>query len=382
MHDIKSLEYGYKNLINKYKKIKPDFDKILKQIAKDNHGVAIATELKKKDRTIEKALTEYGGNINKVTDILRGSIIVERSERIKDVINDIKSEFSVIQIKDYINLPSVSGYMSILIKVKFRGLPAEIQIHLKRLFEMNEYIGHMLYEIERRINAQTKKEKRGQYSWESYVKSEILKVKKYAFLQAWNRQLLIEKNQDPNKLIYIVTSNINKYNEAKRYIPSLIWLNMKIKEIQSMDIDEVVKEKARKVQDFIDAKFIIEDTSLECEGLNGFPGTLISLFMEKMSLEKFAKLVISTGNQKARVITSICFVDGYNNFYIFKGVINGKIVMPKKGLKGWDFDRIFVPDGYDKTFAELGKEKEKISMRKIAFDKLIKFLKAKYSIEV
>jgi XTP/dITP diphosphohydrolase len=66
-------------------------------------------------------------------------------------------------------------------------------------------------------------------------------------------------------------------------------------------------------------------------------------------------------------------LDGKN--YLFEGIIKGKIIKEKRGESGFGYDPVFQPEGYDKTFAELGNDiKNKISHRALAIQKLCEFL--------
>ena len=78
-------------------------------------------------------------------------------------------------------------------------------------------------------------------------------------------------------------------------------------------------------------------------------------------------------NRKAQFRTAICLIlDGKK--HLFEGIVKGEII---KGSAGFGYDPIFVPEGYTKTFAELGNEtKNKISHRALAVEKLCRFLKA------
>jgi XTP/dITP diphosphohydrolase len=81
-------------------------------------------------------------------------------------------------------------------------------------------------------------------------------------------------------------------------------------------------------------------------------------------------------NRSAQFRTVIALI--YNDkTYYFDGAVRGRIIDEKKGNGGFGYDPIFVPDGYDKTFAELGSDlKNTISHRALAVDKLAKFLNA------
>ena len=80
-------------------------------------------------------------------------------------------------------------------------------------------------------------------------------------------------------------------------------------------------------------------------------------------------------NRQAQFRTVICLILGENE-YLFEGIVKGRIALQKSGAEGFGYDPIFIPDGYRKTFAEMPiEEKNKISHRGLAIEKLTKFLK-------
>jgi XTP/dITP diphosphohydrolase len=80
-------------------------------------------------------------------------------------------------------------------------------------------------------------------------------------------------------------------------------------------------------------------------------------------------------NRKANFKTVIC-LNLNDKQYLFTGIVNGSIINEKKGDNGFGYDSIFVPDGYDKTFAQMTfEEKNQISHRAKAVMQMIDFLK-------
>lgn len=122
-----------------------------------------------------------------------------------------------------------------------------------------------------------------------------------------------------------------------------------------------------------------DDTGLEIEALNGEPGVYSARYAgEEKSAEANMNLVLkklkNQSNKKARFVTVIA-LNLNREQYLFKGICTGKIVSEKKGKKGFGYDPIFIPDGFDKTFAEMTQEeKASVSHRGKAVRKLIHFL--------
>jgi len=172
---------------------------------------------------------------------------------------------------------------------------------------------------------------------------------------------------------YFITKNKGKFREVSSIFPGIKQLEIELPEIQEIDPEKIIQEKIKQAKKNYDGNFIVEDTSLYIESLNGLPGPLIKWFMKTLGNEGIYKLIKKTDNFKARAETII----GYSNKEIkfFKGSTIGKIVSPN-GKEGFGWDPIFQPEGHKKTFAEMSpKEKNKISMRRKALNEFEKFLK-------
>jgi len=146
-------------------------------------------------------------------------------------------------------------------------------------------------------------------------------------------------------------------------------------EQNSMDKAEYVYEKYGK-------NCFADDTGLEVEALDGRPGVFSARYAsdEKDMEKNIAKVLLELSgkeNRKARFKTVISLIlDGEK--YQFEGIINGQIISEKIGISGFGYDPIFVPDGFSQTFAEMdSNQKNRISHRGIAMNKLIGFLKRK-----
>jgi XTP/dITP diphosphohydrolase len=178
--------------------------------------------------------------------------------------------------------------------------------------------------------------------------------------------------------IYFITSNQNKVKEAQEILKKKInKANLDIPEIQSLNVEEVVKDKARKAYKKIKMPVLVEDTGLYIESLNNFPGALVKWMLGTIGNEGICSLLKNEKNRKISAKTCYCLYNG-KNFHIFVGVSNGTLPQNPKGKSDFGWDSIFVPTGYTKSFAEMSmEEKNLISMRKIALEKLKHFLETK-----
>ena len=124
-----------------------------------------------------------------------------------------------------------------------------------------------------------------------------------------------------------------------------------------------------------------DDTGLEVEILGNRPGVVSARYAGEdknfdKNMEKVLRELEGHPNRKARFRTVISFIINEKEIQ-FEGVSEGKIIHEKKGREGFGYDPIFLPDGYDLTFAEMNlKQKNQVSHRFRAFGKLMDYLNA------
>lgn len=178
--------------------------------------------------------------------------------------------------------------------------------------------------------------------------------------------------------LYFVTGNEGKFKEFNSILKSVVELEMlngDVPEIQSLDTHEVLKEKALAAAKMYPQKqILVEDTSLTFEALNNkLPGPFIKWFLKSLTFDEIYSLCDARKKYGAIATVTIGHYDGIE-FNFFEGTIKGTITSPK-GTNGMQWDKIFVPEGYNKTFAQMSsEEKNSISMRKKALEKLKSFL--------
>lgn len=174
--------------------------------------------------------------------------------------------------------------------------------------------------------------------------------------------------------VYFITGNANKFAEVKSMLPKVEQLDIDLPEIQEIDAKEIIKAKLEAAYQHAEGEFIVEDTSLYLDGLGGLPGPLIKWFLKTIGNDGLVKLSQSFGNDGAEAKTIIGYARNRDEIYFFEGIVKGKIV-EARGKLGFGWDPIFLPDGHSKTFAEMeGEEKNLVSMRRIAVNKLADFL--------
>ncbi len=189
-----------------------------------------------------------------------------------------------------------------------------------------------------------------------------------------------------NKIVF-ATNNTHKLDEVR----AILAPDYQIVSLSELGCFDDIPETATTLEgnallkaNYIYEKFgcdcFADDTGLEVEALNGEPGVYSARYAgaENNAVANMQKLLQNLGDTKNR---NACFrtvialiVAGKVNY--FEGRINGKIAFEPKGVTGFGYDPVFIPDGYTKSFAELGSnEKNKISHRALAVKKLAGFLK-------
>ncbi len=188
-----------------------------------------------------------------------------------------------------------------------------------------------------------------------------------------------EKIGYDRNMIYFITGNAGKLAEAQAIIPEIEGLAVDLPEIQDIDPEAIIKAKLLEAQKHLKKPVacIVEDTSLYMDCLNGLPGPLIKWFLKRIGTDGLAELAQRYNNAIAYAETHIGYMDTAGEIHFFVGRVDGMIVKAR-GDTGFGWDAIFVPDGHNKTFAEMtSEEKNAISHRRIALDNLRDFLENK-----
>lgn len=195
-------------------------------------------------------------------------------------------------------------------------------------------------------------------------------------------KLLFSTNNN-HKLIEL--KNVLKSHHVDITLLSLNDLNISINPKETgKTLIENAKIKCEAAYKLSKIPCIADDTGLFVNSLEGEPGVYSARYAgfnssDSENREKLLDNLNGITDRKAFFKTIIYFTDGLNN-YDFEGICNGKIGYSEKGNNGFGYDSIFVPEGYDKTFAELSSEvKNRISHRAIATNKFSTFLKKNLS---
>jgi len=185
--------------------------------------------------------------------------------------------------------------------------------------------------------------------------------------------------------IVFATNNINKLNEVRVLLP-----HFEIISLNDIGCFEDIPETAATLEgnakikaDYVSRKYgfncFSDDTGLEVQALNNAPGVYSARYAgEPSNSEKnMNKLLSELKNQKNRIaqFKTVIALNINNKSFLFEGCCKGEILTEKSGNKGFGYDPIFKPQGYNRSFAQMSlEEKGEISHRGKAIQKLTVFL--------
>ncbi|MCL3780362.1 non-canonical purine NTP diphosphatase [Prolixibacteraceae bacterium JC049] len=191
------------------------------------------------------------------------------------------------------------------------------------------------------------------------------------------------------KLVF-ATNNAHKLEELKKMLGTPFEL-LSLKDIDFLEeipedqdtLEGNASQKSHYLYNRATLNCFADDTGLEVEALNNEPGVYSARYAGpqrnaednmNMVLEKMAE--IKNRNARFRTVISL-IIDGEE--FQFEGVVEGEILTERQGAEGFGYDPIFKPHGYNQSFAEMDmQQKNAISHRGRAVQKLVEFLKARY----
>lgn len=179
--------------------------------------------------------------------------------------------------------------------------------------------------------------------------------------------------------IRFLSGNEHKLNEAREILSrvgiEVISVQEKIEELQTEDVEKLIRDKLTKAFSIIGKPLFVEHTGLYLPGMNGLPAGLTQIFWDRLQADSFAKLVQGLEDRSVTAKTIIGYCDG-QQIHIFSGEVNGTVPSTPSGTREFQWDCVFVPDGSKETFAEMGVRKNEVSMRRKALDAFAAFLNA------
>ena len=190
--------------------------------------------------------------------------------------------------------------------------------------------------------------------------------------------------------ILLATNNKHKVYEIKNILNldnlellTLNDLNLNVEVEEDKDtLNGNALKKAEEIYKISHLPTLADDTGLFVDALNGEPGVYSSRYSgENATYESNCKKLllnlkeIPDLNRYAHFKTIVCYYIFKDEYFFFDGIMNGKIISENRGNNGFGYDPVFVPDGFDKTYAEMtDEEKNSVSHRGKAFQKVKEFL--------
>ena len=188
--------------------------------------------------------------------------------------------------------------------------------------------------------------------------------------------------------ICFATNNLHKIKELN----SLLGEDIQLLSLEAIGCTEELAETSPTIEGnsaqkagYVYEKFGVacfaDDTGLEVEALNSEPGVYSARYAgepknDQRNTEKLLEKLVGITNRKACFKTVLIYIDKNGAKYSFEGRVDGTIISEQKGTHGFGYDPVFVPEGFDKTFAEMDmEEKSTLSHRARAVEKFIHFLK-------
>lgn len=188
--------------------------------------------------------------------------------------------------------------------------------------------------------------------------------------------------------LIFASHNENKVEEIKTILPS----NFKLKSLTDLDFKTEIEEngttleenaliKAQTIFNTFNKNCFADDSGLEVFALNGQPGVISARYAgnhknTQDNMDKLLKELNGKNDRRAQFRTVIALIVNGKK-HLFEGIIKGKISEIALGKNGFGYDPIFIPENHDFSFAQLTpSEKNIISHRARAFEKLVEFLKS------
>jgi non-canonical purine NTP pyrophosphatase (RdgB/HAM1 family) len=171
--------------------------------------------------------------------------------------------------------------------------------------------------------------------------------------------------------LLFVSSNAGKVREVESMLGmSVEQLALDLPEIQSLDVEDVVRQKALTAFAQAGRPVVVEDTGLYVDALRGLPGALVRWFLITIGPTGICNLIPTGADRSARARSAVAYCDGAT-VEVLTGEIMGAITHTPTGSGGFGWDPIFRPDGSPRTFAEMDQdEKNHYSMRRKALEQL------------
>lgn len=139
-------------------------------------------------------------------------------------------------------------------------------------------------------------------------------------------------------------------------------------EIQSLDVRKVAASKATDAFAQLGEPVLVDDTGLAVDGWGGLPGALVVWFIETVGPQGILEMGAGMASRGATAVTALGYAD-HAGVRVFLGTVSGTLATEVRGASGFGYDPIFIPNGGNRTYAEMTpEEKNSISHRRLAVE--------------
>jgi XTP/dITP diphosphohydrolase len=183
--------------------------------------------------------------------------------------------------------------------------------------------------------------------------------------------------EDDDRVLRVVTSNDGKAREFAAALERVPWRVVRValeyQEVQADTLEAVAVDSAEWLleQGTVEPPFVLEDAGLFIDALSGFPGVYSAYVYRTVGCQGILDLMVGVEDRRARFESRIALSRPGGTIEVLRGTCEGAVTLEARGSGGFGFDPVFVPEGADRTFAEMGlEEKEGHSHRGRALDAL------------
>lgn len=181
--------------------------------------------------------------------------------------------------------------------------------------------------------------------------------------------------------IYYVTGNDLKMKLAKSIFEKegveVIQEDIETPEIQSLDCKEIADYSSKYACNLLNKPILKNDSGFFIEALDGFPGALAKYAEDKIKAEGFIKLLAGNDNRKAYWVEVLSYCEPGKEPVSFTSYSYGTIATEVHEGRGYDYDKIFIPENDTRTFSEMSEEEHVAFFDSKAYLKLLEYLQNK-----